>query len=52
VKKGSESRAASYVNSKEVKSGLVFGANKDTVVPDTSVKKIIPNATIKKAEYK
>ena len=52
VKKGSESRAASYVKENKLRDGLVFGANKDTVVPDGSVIKILPEAKIVSSEYK
>lgn len=52
VKKGSEAGAAAFVKSKGVYQGLVFGSNKDIVVPNSSVSQILPKAKIVNSEYK
>ena len=52
VKKGSEAKAAAFVKDVKATDGLVFGANKDTVVPNGSVNKILPKAKIVNSQYK
>ena len=52
VKKGSEAKATAYAKARALYQGLVFGANKDTVVPNISVSKILPKAKIVHSEYK
>ena len=52
VKKGSEAKATTFVKDVKATDGLVFGANKDTVVPNGSVNKILPKAKIVNSQYK